>query len=89
MTGFTEKELVLGGLVAKAVRLGVSEEALGLGGKRTVGPLAHLVVDGGRCVYAVNGERGIILGRTKAEAVATLRSLVAQAKAMRETQAVA
>ena len=63
-TGFQPTEYELGRLVMKAVRLGTPEAAFGLGGMRTVGPAVTM----GMLGYTVNGERGILLGRTFREA---------------------
>ena len=73
-TGFSDKEERLGRLVGKALAAGVPEQAYGLGGKRTVGPLVTLQTRDGKPGYCTNGTPGMYLGRTEAEAAATIRA---------------
>ena len=59
-TGFSDSERELSRLVGLALKAGVPESAFGLGGMRTVGPMVTLTGNG----YQVNGEIGVVLGRT-------------------------
>lgn len=78
-TGFSLDEQRLSRLVSHALQAGVPRERLGMTGMRTVGPLAQLAVGhDGVTAYFVNNDSGIYLGRTYADAAATLRALIAE-----------
>lgn len=74
-TGFSDKEERLGRLVGKALAAGVPEQAYGLGGMRTVGPLVTLQASGGAFGYCTNGTPGMLLGRTFDEAASAIREV--------------
>ena len=73
MTGFTDTERYLGRLVMLAVSKGTPEEAFGLGGMRTVGPAVTYQFHG----YTVNGERGVVLGKSFKQAKQCIREIYA------------
>lgn len=69
MTGITDNEYAVSALMAKVLAAGVPAESFGYGGKRTVGPCVTLRVGG----YYANSDTGHFLGKTRADAMATIR----------------
>jgi hypothetical protein len=67
-TGFSDTEYRLSKLVGQALKAGVPESAYGIGGRRTVGPVVTFTGNG----YQINGENGVVLGRTLAAARDTI-----------------